>query len=237
MNWRNDAHPGESHIGQTLYVANGASVTPIADTDGPYSFIGYAAINDLGDVTFGGEKDDGSGGAFLLMHDGPVFENSSIGGAGGGPMSINHSVQIASHGDTLANDQAAFVWQAPTLTTFADASGPFDYVGFPDINDNGHLVFDAGLDNFGGRGLFTGPDPVQDAVVRAGQLLDGLAIREFNSYPKINNRGQIAFIALMSDGNQSIYLATPIPEPSAAILILASITATIAFPWRVVNRR
>jgi hypothetical protein len=41
----------------------------------------------------------------------------------------------------------------------------------------------------------------------------------------------------MSDGNQSIYLATPIPEPSAAILILASITATIAFPWRVVNRR
>ena len=134
-------------------------------------------------------------------------------------MSINNHRKVASHGNTQADNQAVFVWQEDSLVTVADGSGPFDYVGFPDISDNGEVVFDAGLDNFGPHSFFTGPDAVDDLVVRAGHVVDGAAIRDFISYPEINNRGQIAFIG-MADESERIFLATPIPEPSTVMLSL-----------------
>ena len=141
-------------------------------------------------------------------------------------MSINNSTQAAFHTNTQANDQAVFVWDGQSVTNFADGSGTFSYVGLPDINDFGQVVFDASLDPSPSRGIFTGPDPVRDAVILPGQTIDGMRIIDLISYPQINNRGQIAFVARFLDNTEAVFLATPIPEPSGLALTIAAFFAS-----------
>ena len=54
----------------------------------------------------------------------------------------------------------------------------------------------------------------------AGDLLDGLTVRNAGfSSNGLNDSGQIAFTAVLSDGTQRVWIATPVPEPSTFILL------------------
>jgi hypothetical protein len=92
----------------------------------------------------------------------------------------------------------------------------------PSINDHGTVAFWASLDNAGGVGLFTGPDPVNDAIIRSGDSLFGSTVVNVKIAPDgFNNSGQAAFAYLLADGRLGYALATPaIPEPAPCLFWL-----------------
>ncbi len=103
------------------------------------------------------------------------------------------------------------------------------------INNKGLVAFGAykdqlELDHYG---IFVGPDPVADKVIKAGDLLDGVAVENLTfSRNGLNNLGQIAFLAYMSDGTQGVWVATPVPEPSTLILLATGAIGLLAYVWR-----
>ena len=109
------------------------------------------------------------------------------------------------------------------------------------INDEGLVVFGARPQPFiapsdhGPYGLFTGPDPVADKIIMEGDMLDGATI-SLNSLSfarnGLNNSGQIAFIATLSNGTSGVWVATPVPEPSTLGLMAAGLISLLACVWR-----
>jgi hypothetical protein len=84
-------------------------------------------------------------------------------------------------------------------------------------------------------GLFTGSDPVADRVIMEGDMLDGATINLKSLQfcrNGLNNKGQIAFIATLSDGTKGVWVATPVPEPSILILLLGSFVGLAAGVWQ-----
>jgi len=95
------------------------------------------------------------------------------------------------------------------------------------------MVNEAGTVAFGGRdnavdfprGIFTGPDPVADKVIAAGDRLDGSPVTFVRFWGQgLNDQGQVAFYAETADA-VGIYLATPVPEPSVWLLSVAGTVA------------
>ena len=111
-----------------------------------------------------------------------------------------------------------------TFTKIADTSGLFDSFGIsPSINAGGTLAFHAGLDA-GGFGIFTGADPIGDKVIKTDDTLFGGTVIALLSFTQaINDVGQIAFSASLSDGTSGIFRAdpvlAPVPEPSGLVLL------------------
>ena len=77
----------------------------------------------------------------------------------------------------------------------------------PAINDAGMVAFWAELPA-GPSGIFTGAVPSAGAVIRTGDPLFGSTVVEIN-LGGLNNRGEIAFRAVLSNGRQVIGVATP----------------------------
>ena len=81
----------------------------------------------------------------------------------------------------------------------------------PSINDSGTVTFIAALD-FGGLGIFTGSDVVNDKVIAVGDVLAGSSVAEILiSRQSLNNSGEIAFQAILSNGT----IVVMRPEPKA----------------------
>jgi hypothetical protein len=80
----------------------------------------------------------------------------------------------------------------------------------PTLNHAGMVAFWAGLPA-GASGVFTGPDLSASMVIRTGDLLFGATVIELH-LGGVNNRGEIAFRAVLSNGRQVIGVGTP---PSA----------------------
>jgi hypothetical protein len=60
------------------------------------------------------------------------------------------------------------------------------------------------------------------AIALVGQAVPGLGAITFSAFsdPSLNDLGQIAFIARLSDGSDGNFLATPsVPEPSSLLLL------------------
>jgi hypothetical protein len=100
----------------------------------------------------------------------------------------------------------------------ADTNGPFaDFPGSDvrigvgvSINDPGNVVFMAALDD-GDLGIFTGPDVVRDKVIATGDPLVGSSVSGIVlSRRSLNNKGQIAFQATLTDGRVVVMRAEPI---------------------------
>lgn len=136
------------------------------------------------------------------------------------------------------------VWDGESSPTFIDGSLyehlslGFTYDGgAPDcaINNQGLVAFGASTTSMNpyNQGIFTGPDPVADKVIQAGDLLDGVAIENLGfSRNGLNNLGQIAFSAYMNDGTTGVWVATPVPEPSTLILLAIGAIGLLAYVWR-----
>lgn len=81
------------------------------------------------------------------------------------------------------------------------------------------MTFGAELDG-GGYGIFIGSDPVTDKVIATGDPLFGSTVTDLR-FGGLNNSGQIAFLAELTDGTEGIFVATPVPESSEALGTLA----------------
>ena len=106
-----------------------------------------------------------------------------------------------------------------------DVSGYHD-VGVS-INDLDHVVISAGeAGNFNSGGVFTGPDPVTDAVIRPGDSLFGSVVVTAGAGRHANNdSGSVVFRALLEGLHDVIARADPIPEPGAGCLVLTPLLA------------
>jgi hypothetical protein len=188
-----------------LYTGDGESLTFIANTDGSEPF-----INNLGTLSFI-LPDTG-----LVTRNGNVTTtiadtNGSFASLSGNASPINNEDTVAFVGFLESGDEGIFTSNGELVTTIADTSGPFFNILAPSINDQGTVAFFANLDT-GGEGIFTGPDPVADKVIATGDTLLGSNVINISSFnvDKLNNHGQITFIADLADGTTGIFVADPI---------------------------
>ncbi|MGJ3252499.1 MAG: choice-of-anchor tandem repeat NxxGxxAF-containing protein [Elainellaceae cyanobacterium] len=118
-----------------------------------------------------------------------------------------------------------------------DTSSNFSNFDRQAINNLENIVFDASLD-LGPGGIFAGPDPVSDRVIRLGDMLFGSTITStsFTHQTGLNNQGQFAFTAQFDDGSIGIFRADPddsdtqsVPEPMSILgLFLIGATGVVS---------
>ncbi len=206
-----------------------AGVTTTIVDSGPFSgfldggFSNGVSVNELGVVAFVG-----------LIAPGPIRGVYKGAGVGVTPIAdesipevaptlflnapaINDAGTVAFRSARDAGGEGVFTGSGGALATVATSDGAysgFEPAGlYPAINNAGDVAFFAGLDG-GGHGIFTGPDSVADKVVKAGDALDGSTVTDLRfSRLGLNNSGDVAFWAMLSDGRSGIFVASPPPLP------------------------
>lgn len=161
------------------------------------------SINEFGQVAF---QDSG---IVLSNPDGTfkrILDSTATGLAAFDP-SLNILGRVAFMGFTFSDPQiqGIFTSRGGPITTVADNTGPYSSFGRPSLNDLGKVVFTADLDQFGPNGLpvqgvFTGPNPVADKVLKAGDRYEGLPISSvFTCSEALNDLGQIVMTVQSED--------------------------------------
>lgn len=92
------------------------------------------------------------------------------------------------------------------------------------LNNQGIVAFEAPIgmgqqypDRFG---IYVGPDPAADKVIACGDQIGDATVTWLDfRRGGLNDHGQIAFYASLSDGTGGVFIATPAPEPSAMLLL------------------
>jgi PEP-CTERM motif-containing protein len=153
-------------------------------------------------------------------------------GSGVESLAVNNSGMVEIDGSLSSNDAGIFLGNGTTFTTafvdtaqfFSDAAGPAS------INNLNEIAFQAsylpGGSSF--NGIYTGQDPVQDKVIQTGDALGGSTVTALTyGNDALNDSGQVVFWAELANGTSGIYTATPVPEPSTAVLALFAIGALL----------
>jgi hypothetical protein len=210
--------------GYAAFVFSGGTTTTIADTTGPLSTIDSPALNDSGAVAFWAFQDSGSSPESIhLYQDGALTtiadESGPFSGFSSRPGITNDgTVVFQARFDT--GGTGIFKSQSAILTPVVDTTGPFSGFRFLAANNHGQVAFIGMLDS-AGQGIFVGPDPTADKVIRAGDALFGSTLTLIETSHALNDRGQIAFHYRLANGVSGIAVASPIPEPSTMVLIAA----------------
>lgn len=153
---------------------------------------------------------------------------------------VNDSGLVLSRWQGLSSfDDALVSGDSTGFRKILGPDGPFRMIGDGDfdvsnvsLNDLGRFAFTSSLDA-GGYGLFAGPDPVDDLVIKTGMELDGSTVVDLHLHRHgLNNLGQLAFSATLADGRTGIFLATlrstAVPEPgSFAMMALGIVGAGV----------
>jgi hypothetical protein len=195
-----------------VHKGNGGPVTTIASRSQFNSIPLATSISATGVVAFRDESAiyTGSGGMLSRVVEGEI-----------GTPSINSSGAIAFVGASAG----VYVWRNGGTEAIATADGPFYRFGYlvdrapnAPINDSGKVAFFATEDS-GRNGLYTGPSPVLDAVIRVGDPLFTSSLSQLDQYPVINNRGDVAFRYSLANGMRGIAVARVVPEPGGAAFV------------------
>jgi len=215
--------------GEELVLVNpGGTLSTVADTTGAffsfYPEVDVTNINNPGAIMFNAVRDDGRNGVYL--HNGatvvPVVESGvEFDSVGAGDVNDDGVIPVNT---VLAGggERALWLWNDGVLTPIADSTGEFDHFGSPAINSKGGLAFTAFLDT-GGYGVFTGGDPIGDRVLVPGQSLFGSTVLDAYTWHGLDDFGRIAIQYTLASGREGIILATPVPEPRAAVLSVLAI--------------
>ncbi|HEY6362566.1 MAG TPA: choice-of-anchor tandem repeat NxxGxxAF-containing protein [Vicinamibacterales bacterium] len=154
------------------------------------------SINEIGQIAF---QDNG---IVLSDPDGTITRivDSNAGDFVVFDPSLNIFGRVAFTGSFFVGDtqvHGIFTSRGGLLTTVADSTGPYSSFAEPSLNDLARVVFTADLDELGPngfpiQGVFTGPDPVTDKVLQAGDRYAGVPVSSvFTCTEALNNRGQI----------------------------------------------
>ena len=201
-----------------IYMGNGdGTTTLLVDNSGSFSvFGGGPTINQEGTIVFAGALKTGEAGLYLTTTAANgvttilTADSSPIFAIDGSPF-INDAGQIAFKAKTDAtNMPGIFVvdQDGTNFQTIATADGPYSQFESPIINNSGKVVFLAYLDN-GGRGIFTGPDPVADKIIELGDSLFGSTVSSVVFRRGLNNKNEISFYYGLADGRFGIAKASP----------------------------
>lgn len=219
---------GVDGIGNGFFTGAGGPLTTIAVEGGSItSATGDPAINNNGAVALVGcltISCQGAGGKGVFIGDGssihPILPDPTDFTFIAGLPSINDAGVVAFRGSLADGQIGLFLGDGSEVSTVAHVSGAFsDISNAFSINNAGTVAFQADLD-IGGNGLFIGPDPVEDRVVGTGDLLFGSEVEWLEFWREgLNDYGDLAFVAGLTDGTVSIVVAHPIPEPSTAAMV------------------
>ncbi len=239
-----DLQPGQQDFVHGIFTSDGGALTTIVDsTHGfPVSFV-QPEINNHGEVAFQSIRVDsatgqtfigvykGRGGPVTTVAECPEFDCPVFFATGTAPVSINDPGTVAFFADTNEGGMFArgiFTGNGGPLTPVVLSSEFTDPIFFmepaaPAINNRGTVAFfaDGMFDQPDGTllpktGIFTGPNPVENAVIVRGDPLFGAHVEFFQISgfggpiaPVINDRGQIAFVAHLDDGREVLVRADP----------------------------
>jgi len=223
-----------------IYAASAGTVTTIVDDTNPPGIRMYDyCMNDSGTVAMicWHETENryvifaGDGGPLQRVIDDSYPSLTSVGvglGLSGGP-AINNYGTIAFEASHVVPGSGevngVFTFDGDILTLIADQTNGFRWLGPLDINNDGQVLFWGSMEN-DVYGLFLGPDPDEDAVIREGDPLFGATIdymQLIGSGSLLNDSGQVVFAARLDDGTSGIFMATPVPEPTSALLALVAV--------------
>ena len=179
--------------------------TRIADTSGPFSFVGIPSLNAEGTVAFHAGLDTGGGKIFDGLYagrGGPITTiadtSGPISGFAGFP-SLNAGGVVAFFARLDAGGEGIFTGNGGPPNLIADTSGPFSGLGgVPSINAGGTVAFFAGLE-VGGAGIFTSSGGPITPIADTSGPLEG-----FSPVASINAGGTVAFLASLDAGGVSI---------------------------------
>ena len=206
--------------GSGIFTSEGGTITTIAEQTDELQGLGTPSMNESGQVAF--RKVYRNGRQTLVVADSGSL--STIADTRGDVVyelddrfSFNDKGQAAFwarlQGDLPLID-AILIGDGGPLTRFVDTSGPYWALdGGPALNNRGEMAFIARLDEGFRSGVFTGPDPERDFVIRQGDTIDGATATSFAFGVRINEQGQIAFNAYLAGIGDVIARATPLPDP------------------------
>ncbi|HEV2874619.1 MAG TPA: choice-of-anchor tandem repeat NxxGxxAF-containing protein [Thermoleophilaceae bacterium] len=203
-----------------LFEGSGGPVATryLASTSEFAGSISPPSLNDLGRVAFAEETDDGVRGIFRQDPSGSV---TTIADDTGELQSFNDRVSLNNLGrvafiafDDEFTREALFTGRGGALTEVASTLGDYSAFGFggPSLNDLGRVAFQADLDDPVGPGIFKGPNPVSDAVIRTGDTIADKTVQSVGACREmLNVRGQVAVKVTFEDFTEAIIRATPRP--------------------------
>ncbi|MBL8821969.1 MAG: hypothetical protein JNJ77_05220 [Planctomycetia bacterium] len=228
-------HSSRDAGGNGVFRGVGVPVSPvnIALTGATYSGFGRnTANNESGQVAF--RAGIVSGGDALLIGNGistitvattsgPFFAFDAL--------SINDSGQVAF---SAMNDDGSFgvyFYNGSTISTIATTSS-YSRFGSVNLSNSGMVAFYAEVANSIDQGIFFGPNPAINKLIRVGDNLDGGIVGNIAFSPfGLNNNNQFAFTASVGSGT-GIYLATAVPEPVTIALVFLIAAGAGAACWR-----
>ena len=165
--------------------------------------------------------------AYSYMFRGPTSENAIKIGAGEKPTTlysdhgdffssfgnpvVNATQTVAFYATLKAGNTGIFQGDGGPVTIIAKSGGAFTSFGTaPSQNNPGAVAFFATLRD-GRSGIFTGPNPDGDQVIRTGDNLLDSQVDELGFFRQgLNDNGQVAFFAHLSNGRSGIFRADPI---------------------------
>lgn len=214
--------------GQAIFAGNGGGLTKIYDTTGVFDgFTGVVELADNSLIAFKAQIEGPSDGIFVGDGASPTTIattfNSTFQILGDTP-SVNSlgTVIFAGVEAGLLPGVYVAVGNPPVPLLLIEESGAFSALRNPAISEDGRIFFEAHLIT-GERGIFTGPDPINDRVIGSGDALFGSVVDGVTFFRGINTRGMFAFFAELEDGRRLIVRADPIrsvPEPGLAMLLV-----------------
>lgn len=123
--------------------------------------------------------------------------------------------QVDNTGDDLTDYLGIFEYSGGTFTRVMDTTGSYMQNGgySPQILNDGTSIFWSPLDDqLTGDGVYTGPDPLTDAIISAGDKLLGKAINNiaYSYQHAANNFDQFTFVTGYTDNSlTALYLGMP----------------------------
>ena len=197
-------------------VMNDEFVVATGDVIGGKSLqvLGEIAMNNNREVVFLGVYDDGSlfGGPVAVFTPDRIVAGPGMTIGGKDILRIRQAPDINDNGSivfvgTFQDGEGIFVNDQLVVQTGDTIDGktltsllPGVTLLKPSFNDNADIAFRAGF--AGGEGIFT-----QNALIAAtGDIIDGKQVTRILGAPTINNRGDIVFQAIFSDGGSGLFL-------------------------------
>ena len=184
-----------------------AATRYLASTSRFQGSIAPPSINERGQIAFSETRDDDVSGIFRQSHGcfATIADDTGPFQGFSDRPSLNNNRRVAFTAfNSEGSEQFVLVGRGGEVEVRARTDSEYQSFDDPSLNDRDRVAFSAELDSFE-DGLFRGPDPVRDRVIRSGDRLFGSRVVGVQACREaLNSSGQIAFQAQLADGREVI---------------------------------
>ncbi|MBL9162837.1 MAG: hypothetical protein JNL18_08905 [Planctomycetaceae bacterium] len=225
--------------GSGIFTGNGGPTNTIIANGGDFYGFGNPSINDAGTVGFHASRFPALGGNAILASSGgpPTILADATGPLENvGVPVLNNDGTAIFLGSPDGGGMGLYTSSGGPVITVADNSGPFSSFFGHSINGAGRVAFEATLDSEIENGIYTGPDPVNDKVVKRFDTLFGEQVFGVIFGHGLNDQGDIAFWYTNANSLQTLTVARVVPEPTTLLLGVYAAAAIAAMGPRAIRQ-